>query len=299
PLALVAALLSVWCIRYAIVGTMRAAKLTSQMIIALSQDTKAETWKNMLADLRAQRTPYYERDIRALTSHLSRQRGEYIEGPFKDVLIDLTEDEYRRLQKNRTDYVHALVTTSGYMSFWPRTAEQQTALEDAAAVMSSRSPNRHEVEAILAQIAWEKGDLDEAERHVLRLREFDPANTYGDGWWVRWQIEFRDPVAGVKYFSEHKDLRNNPDAWSMVEYATLHAMNARRWKELDAMQKASVEYDVRNVQWDLTGAIAAWALGDKARSDALIQESLTLYPDRAELIQQIAAQRDQIVANGG
>lgn len=299
PLFLLAAFVSVWCVRYAIVGTMRAAKLTSNMIIALSQNATADAWKTMLEELRAQKTPYYERDIRALTSHLSRSRGEYLDGPFKEILIDLTEDEYRRLQDNRTDYVHALVTTSGYMSIWPRTPAQQAALEDAAEVMRSRSPNRHEVHAILAQIAWEKGDLDTAETHIRRIGELDPGNPLGAGWWVRWQIEYRDPVEGVKTVAAHPDVRPGTDAWSMVEYATLHAMNARRWKELDAMQKASVEYGVRNVQWDLTGAIAAWGLGDKAGSDALIKEALTLYPERAELIQQIAGSRDQIVANGG
>ncbi|HJV33264.1 MAG TPA: O-antigen ligase family protein, partial [Patescibacteria group bacterium] len=82
PLAILAALVSLWCVRYAIVGTMRAAKLTSDMIIALSQNVDAGTWKGMLAELRTLKTPYYERDIRALTSHLSRQRGEYLEGPF-------------------------------------------------------------------------------------------------------------------------------------------------------------------------------------------------------------------------
>jgi O-antigen ligase len=299
PLFLLAAFVSVWCMRYAIVGTMRAAKLTSEMIIALSQNVDAETWKGMLAELRAQRTPYYERDIRALTSHLSRQRGEYLEGPFKEILIDLTEDEYRRLKDNRTDYVHALVTASGYLSFMPRTPEQQAALEDAAAIMAARSPNRHEVLAMLAQVAWEKGDLDAAEAHLLRMRELDPENPYGDGWWARWQIEFRDPAAGVKHVAEHPAVIKDPEAWRMVEYATLFAMNRKRWDALDAIQKASAEHGIRNVQWDLTGAIAAWAKGDKARSDALVQEALALYPDRAELIRQIAATRDQIVANGG
>jgi len=55
---------------------------------------------------------------------------------------------------------------------------------------------------------------------------------------------------------------------------------------------------VRNIQWDLTGAIAAWALGDKAKSDALIAEALTLYPDRAELVRQIANSRAQITGTG-
>jgi len=299
PLALVVAVLSLWCIRYALIGTMHAAKLTSEMIIALSQNVTAEEWSAKLADLRATKTPYYERDIRALTSHLSRQRGEYLEGPFKDILIDLTEDEYARLQKNRTDYVHALVTASGYLSFWPRTEEQQKALDDSLAVTSARSPNRHEVEAMLAQADWEQGRLDQAEAHVRRIRDLDPANAYGDGWWARWQIEFRDPVAGVKHVSEHRNVITDPEAWSMVEYATLHALNAHRWKDLDAMQKASVQYDVRNVQWDLTGAIAAWALGDKAHSDALIEEALKLYPERAELIRSIAAQREQLSGTGG
>jgi len=299
PVFLVLALLSFWCMRNAIFGTIAAARLTSDMIISLSQNVDAETWKGKLAELRALRTPYYERDIRALTSHLSRQRGEYLEGPFKEILIDLVEDEYRRLQDNRTDYVHALVTTSGYLSFWPRTPEQQAALEDAAEAMAARSPNRHEVQAMLAQIDWERGDLDAAEAHVRRIKELDPANPYGDGWWARWQIAFRDPVAGVKHVAEHPEVRSNPEAWSMVEYATLHAMNARRWDALDAMQKASVEFGVRNVQWDLTGALGAWGLGDKERSDAIIKEALELYPDRAELIRQITASRDQIVANGG
>lgn len=299
PLALLVAFVSIWCMRYAIVGTMRAAEITSNMIIGLSQNVTADAWKTMLADLRAQKTPYYERDIRALTSHLSRARGEYLEGPFREILVDLTDDEYRRLKDNRTDYVHALVTSSGYMSLWPRTSEQQAALEDAAAVMLARSPNRHEVQAILAQIAWEKGDLDTAESHIRRIEDLDPANAIGAGWWARWQIEFRDPVEGVKHIAANPDVRGNPDAWSQVEYATLHAMNQRRWKDLDAMQKASVEYAARNVQWDLTGAIAAWGLGDKQRSDAIIQEALALYPNRIELIQQIAGSREQIVVNGG
>jgi len=298
PLFLIVAFLSLWCVRYAILGTMRAAKLTSEMIVALSQNVSAEDWKVKLAELRALRTPYYERDIRALTSHLSRQRGEYIEGPFREVLIDLSEDEYRRLTTNRNDYVHALVTSSGYLSFWPRTAEQQAALDDALAIASARSPNRHEVEAMLAQAAWEQGDLAKAEGHVRRLRDLDPANTYGDGWWARWQIEFGDPVEGVKHVAAHRGVITNPEAWSMVEYATLHVMNAGRWDALAAMQKASVEADVRNIQWDLTGAIAAWALGDKAKSDALIAEALTLYPDRAELVRQIANSRAQITGTG-
>ncbi len=299
PLFLLAAFVSVWCMRYAIFGTIRAAKLTSEMIIGLSQDVDAETWKGKLAELRALKTPYYERDIRALTSHLSRSRGEYLEGPFREILVDLTEDEYRRLQDNRTDYVHALVTTSGYLSFWPRTPEQQAALEDAAEAMAARSPNRHEVQAMLAQVDWEKGDHAAAEAHIRRMIELDPENPYGDGWWARWQIEFGDPREGVKHVAERPAVRANPEAWSMVEYATLHAMNARRWDALDAIQKASVEHGVRNIQWDLTGAIAAWGLGDKERSDALIQEALELYPDRAELVRQIAGTRDQIVANGG
>jgi len=299
PIFLLVAVLSLWCMRYAIFGTMRAAKLTAGMIISLSQNITAEEWKGMLADLRAQKTPYYERDIRALTSHLSRQRGEYLDGPFKEILTDLVDDEYKRLQGNRNDYVHALVTTSGYLSLWPRTAEQQAALEDAAAVMSARSPNRHEVEAMLAQIEWEKGDLDAAEAHVRRIEELDPANPIGAGWWARWQIEFRDPVEGVKTIAENPDVKPNPDAWNQVEFATLHLMNARRWDALAAMQEASVEYGVRNVQWDLTGAIAQWGLGNKEKSDAIIGEAMALYPERADLIRQIAEQRDQIVANGG
>lgn len=299
PMFVVLALLSAWCLRYAIVATMRSSTLTAQLIVSLSQNPTAENWNSLLAELRAQKTPYYERNIRTLTSNLGRQRGEYLDGPFRPILIDLTEDGYRLLQKNRTDYVHALVTVSGYMSFWPRTVEQQVALEDAAKLMAELSPNRHEVEIMLAQIAWEKGDLDSAERHIKRVAELDPENPYGAAWWARWQIEFRDPIEGVKQVAARPDIRGLPDAWGQIEFATMHALNARRWKELDAMQKASVELNARNIQWDLTGAIAAWGLGDKARSDTLIQEAFELYPERSDLVRQIAGSRDQLVKNGG
>ncbi|WKZ29172.1 MAG: O-antigen ligase family protein [Patescibacteria group bacterium] len=298
PLALLVALLSLWSL-YTVSASVRAAKITSQMIMALSQPGRtAEEWSGMLEELRKKESPYYERHIRAATSHLSQSRGEYLEGPYRPILIDLAEDEYRRF-KNRNDYVQALVISSAYLSFGPRTPEQQAALEDAAARAAARSPNRHEVEVILAQIAWEKNELDVAETHINRIRELDPSLPLGGGWWMRWQLEFRDPTAAPKYLAEHPEIKDSQDAWDQVEYGTLHMLNQRRWADLLAVQKASAEANVRNVQWDLVGAIGAWALGDKAKSDALISEARALYPEKLDLVEAIAGQREVIVANGG
>jgi O-antigen ligase len=298
PLALIAAFASVWCL-YTVSTTIRSAKLTSQMIMALSQQGRtAEEWNGMLAELRKKESPYYERDIRAVMSHLSQARGEYLQGPYLPILQDLADDEYRRFN-NRNDYVQALVISSAYLSFGPRTPEQQAALEDAAARAAARSPNRHEVEIILAQIAWEKNQLDEAEKHIQRYRELDPDNLLGDAWWVRWQLEFRDPIEAAKYLAQKPGIKNDQDAWDQVEYGTLHLLNQRRWKDLVELQKASVASDIRNLQWDLVGAIGAWALGDKAKSDAIIREARALYPEKLDLVESIATQRETIVTNGG
>ncbi len=297
PLAILAALLSFWCLN-TVAATTRSAEITSKMIVALSeQGHTAEEWNGMLTELRQKKSPYYERDIRALVSHLSQARGEYLEGNYKPILIDLAEDEYRRFTY-RDDYVQALVTASSYLSFTPRTAEQQAALEDVAARASARSPNRHEVEVIQAQIAWEKGQLDEAEKHIKRLVELDPENPYGHAWWIRWQLEFRDAAEGARYLAQHPQVIGDRNAWSEVEYGTLHLLNGKRWKDLVALQKASVESGVRNVQWDLTGAIGLWALGDHAKSDAVIKEARVLFPDKIQLIDGIAGDRDRITANG-
>lgn len=298
PLALIVGVLSIWCL-YTVSTTIRAAKITAQMIMALSQQGRsAEEWNGMLTELRKNESPFYERHIRATTSHLSQARGEYLDGPYLPILIDLADDEYRRF-KNRNDYVQALVISSAYLSFGPRTPEQQAALEDAAARAAERSPNRHEVEIILAQIAWEKNQLDEAEKHIVRFRDLDPGNILGDAWWVRWQLEFRDPVVAATYLAQKPEMKNNQDAWDQVEYGTLHLLNQRRWKDLVALQKASVEAKSRNVQWDLVGAIGAWALGDKAKSDMIISEARALYPEKLDLVEAIAGQRESIVTNGG
>lgn len=298
PLAVLAAALSLWCLFSVVSGSVQAAKISAAMIVGLQSNVTADEWKVQLADLRKQKTPYYERDIRALDSHLSRSRGEYLEGPFKDILIDLTEDEYRHLQKNRTDYVHALVTTAGYLSFQPRTAEQQAALEDASQLASKLSPNRQEVEEMLAQVAWEKGDLPTAEAHIKRIKELDPELPIGDAWWIRWNLEFGDPDLAAKALSEHPEVAADKDAWSEVEFGTLHLLNQKRWKDLAKLHDSAVTYKVRNVQWDLTGAIAYWGLGDKKKSDEIIAECKTLYPERLDLITSIESNRDQIVTNG-
>lgn len=298
PVALLAAVLSIWCLMLA-ASTVRAAKITAQMIMALSQQGRtAEEWSGMLAELRKKESPYYERHIRAALSHLSQSRGEYLNGPYLPILIDLAEDEYRRFH-NRNDYVQALVIASGYLSFGPRSAEQQAALEDATARAAARSPNRHEVEILQAQIAWEKNDLDEAEAHIKRFAELDPENPIGDGWWMRWQLEFREPTEAARTLAAHPDVKEDASAWDQVEYGTLHLLNQRRWKDLVDLQKASVGTEARNIQWDLVGAIGTWALGDRAKSDAIINEARVLYPDKLDLIESIAGQRDQIVTLGG
>ncbi len=298
PLAVLAAVLSVWCLM-TVAATIRTAKITAQMIMALSQQgVSADDWNGLLTKLRENPSPYYERSIRAAVSHLSQSRGDYLNGAYRPILIDLAEDEYRRF-KNRDDYVQALVIASSYLSFGPRTVEQQAALEDAAARAAARSPNRHEVEIILAQIAWEKNDLDEAETHIKRFGELDPENPIGGGWWMRWQLEFRDPTEAARYLAAHPEVKASQDAWDQVEYGTLHLLNQRRWQDLVKLQKASAEANVRNVQWDLVGAIGAWALGDHVKSDAIIKEARALYPDKLELVESIAGQRDQIVTSGG
>lgn len=299
PLAVLAGAMALWCLFGVVSGSVSAAKLTASMIVGLQSNVAADDWNAQLAQLRKLKTPYYERDIRALDSHLSRSRGEYLDGPFKPILIDLTEDEYRLLQRNRTDYVQALVTTAGYLSFRPRTPAQQAALEDAAGLASKLSPNRQEVEEMLAQIAWEKGDLPAAEAHIKRIKELDPELPIGDAWWIRWNLEFGDQAIAVKTLSEHPEVVSDQDAWSQVELGTLHLLNQKRWKELVKLHESSVTDKVRNVQWDLSGAIAYWGLGDKARSDAVIAEARALYPDRLDLISTIASSRDQIVTNGG
>jgi len=152
---------------------------------------------------------------------------------------------------------------------------------------------------MLAQVAWEKGDLDAAAAHVRRIKDLDPELPLGDGWWIRWQLEFGDPAEAAKTLSEHPEVSGDTDAWSQVEFGTLHLLNMKRWKDLTKLYDASVTYDTHNIQWDLTGAIAYWAQGDKAKSDAIIADCRKRYPDKLELISSIEASRDQIVTNGG
>ncbi len=299
PIFLLAAAVSFWCLYGVVVGTIGATRITAEMIVTLQQSSAdAAQWEAQWNELRALRTPYYERHVRALVSHLSRARGEYLEGPFKPILIKMTEEEHRLLQHNRTDFVQALVTTVSYLSFHPRTSVQQQALEDDARLMSQLSPNRQEVETILAQIAWEKGDLSGAEAHIKRIKTLDPEEPIGDAWEIRWQLEFGDPSEAARLVADHPEVKKDSDAWGQVEYGTLHLLNQKRWKDLRALQQASVRFGTRNIQWDLTGAVAEWALGEKAKSDALLAEARTLYPDKADLIATIEAGRAQISANG-
>lgn len=299
PFFLLLLALTFWCLRYVIVGTVRSARITAQLIVSLQSKPSADDWNAQLAELRSLKTPYYERDIRALVSHLSRARGEYLEGDFKPILVSMAEEEYAHLQKNTTDYVEALVTGSSYLSFQPRSEEQQAALERVVEWAHEDAPNRQEVEVMLAQVAWEKGDLQTAETHMRRVVDLDPELLSSWGWWIRWQLEFGDPVEAAKTLSEHPGAKGDKDAWSQAEFGTLHLLNQKHWKDLDALQKASAQYGVRNVQWDLTGALALWALGDKQGSDALVADAKTLYPDQVQLIETISQSREQIVTNGG
>ena len=299
PLFLLAAGASYWCLANVVFGTIEAARVSAAMIVGLDQNVSADDWSAELKELRGYKTPYYERDIRALASHLSRDRGQYLEGPFKPILIDLAQNEYQLLQKNRTDYVHALVTTAAYLSFQPRTPEQQAALEDAAALTAKLSPNRQEVEALQAQVAWEKGDLATAESHIKRIKDLDPDLPIGDGWWIRWQLDFGSPAEAAKYLSEHPAVPADPSAWTQVEYGTLNLLNQKRWKDLASLYDATVQYDTHNIQWDLTGAIAYWGEGNKAKSDAIIADARKRYPDKSDLISSIEGSRDQIIKNGG
>lgn len=299
PLFILTAAVSVWCLAYVVAGTVGSAKIVATMVIGMNNGATADLWGTELAELRKLKTPYYERDIRSLTSHLNRARGEYLEGPFRPVLIDMAEEEYKLLQKNRTDYVHALVTTGAYLSFQPRTPEQQAALVDAANLTAKLSPDRHEVEAILAQVAWEQGDKAAAESHIKRIKDLDPEEPIGDAWWIRWQLESGDPDVAAKALSENPKLMKDSTVWGLIELGTLHMLDSRRWKDMTSLQQASVRYDVRNIQWDLTGALAYWALGDKAKSDAIVAECRTLYPGKIDLISSIEANRDRLVTNGG
>jgi O-antigen ligase len=295
PLFLLSAGASIWCLVFVIAGTMGSAKLTAAMVIGLQNKATAEDWSAQLAELRKLKTPYYERDIRALASHLSRTRGEYLEGPFKPILMDLAAEEYKFLGKNRRDFVHSLVTTAAYLSFQPRTPEQQAALEDSAALTEKLSPNRQEVEELLAQVAWEKNDKTAAEAHIKRFKDLAPELPIGDGWWIRWQLESGDPTVAAKTLSEHPEVQKEPTAWNHVEFGTLHLLNAKRWDDLIKVFEASNEFKSRNIQWDLSASIAYWALGEKAKSNAIIAEARKSYPDQLELVNSIEAGRDEIV----
>ncbi len=93
-------------------------------------------------------------------------------------------------------------------------------------------------------------------------------------------------------------VQTDPDAWDEVEYGTLHLLDAKNWKTLYGLQKAAAAKNVHNVQWDVTGAIAAWGLGDKAASDAILNDAKTRYPGQLDLINSVQQQRDQIVQGG-
>lgn len=296
PAALIAAAASLWALFGVQSGTITGAKITARVLVGLQQGMKPEEAKTLVDELRALKTPMLERYLRAITSNMSRGREDYVPAAWIPLLSDVADDMYARLQGNRTDFVHGLVTTAAYLSIDARTPDQQAALEDALKATEARSPNRHEVLLMRMQALTEKGRLDEAEEVAKRLVALDEENAIGLAYYARFLLAYRDPVRAAEVVApKFEEIHGNDAMWDQIELGTLSLLNRKRFEDLGRLHEASVRLGIRNLQWDAMGVIAAFAGGDDAKAMAMAEEAKKTYPDSASLIDQLVAGRETVI----
>lgn len=292
PATLLAALLSLALLFGVLWDTVRASKTTARLILSLQHDIYEPAEFDEQVDLLlAYNTPYRERDIRAVSSHLSASRGTYLGGPFAVSLKKMSDYEMSLADDLENDYVHALVSSVSILSQWPRTEEQQAALEKSISRMRALSPNRQEVEWIDAQVRTEKGQYEIAEQMYLRAIELDPSIALAHGEYVRFLLLNNRIDDAFVYMKEH---------WSMIDQDKLARDNIsrtmilffdnQRFDTLYEIYQASVKHDLRTAEWTITGAVAAAALGNAEEARRIVDEVKEHYPERAQLAEQLLQQ---------
>ncbi len=288
PAFLVMGGLSLWALTYAVLGTINAAYLTAQMIISLGQQgTPAGQFSDWSTELKNIKTPLLERDVRAVVSNLAQGNGDYLEGEYKPILQDLAKLEWQQADRQQHDYVNGLVSATSILSFWPRTAEEQAALEEADARILRLAPNRQEVYWTDARVRAEKGDLAGAEKDYLHAIELDPAARVPHGQYIGFLVRtFQEDKAMQALKPQWAAIKNDPEAQAPITRAVLKLFDSGKNKELVDLYHASVKYDTRTFEWTVAGALGAIAKGDIAEGRRISEEAKHLYPDKASIIDQ-------------
>ena len=247
----------------------------------------------MIAELKAKKTPYLERDIRAIASNVPRGRGGHLSGVGGEILADLAmfEAGYTDRNSNKNDYVHSLVTASAFLSLAQRTAEQQALMEDNLARMERLSPNRQEVFWIGTQIRLEKGDLDGAEERFRRAVELSPDVPAAHAEYAAFLMVYRDVGRAAAYARERPEILRDADADAIMQRATLRLVDEDRYADMYELYQASVREGVSSLQWTMLGALSAVMLGQKDEGLRIADEARRAWPDKVELIDRLMEQQ--------
>ena len=285
--AAVAAALCLWALWYGVIGTIKAARITADLIISFQNPIPAADFKTQAEQLMATKTPYLERDVRAVVSHLSMARGDYLTGDYLPVLKEMAAWEEQLAPKQQHDFVNALVTVSAYLSWWPRTPDEQAAVEESLARIKRLAPNRQEVWWVDAQVLMEKGDGAGAQADFEKALALDPGSTTAQGQYAGFLIR-AGKIDDAMAFLEPRwaAVEADPDAFTAVNKAVAKVFDQQRSDDLVAIYEDATKHGLHSFEWSVAGALGNIGKGRLDEAQRIVDELKAQYPDKASLVDQ-------------
>lgn len=295
--ALAAGILVLWSLFAFISPTIEDSKRAARLILSLQHEVyDAVTFEEEIIKLIESGSPYAERNLRAIASNISREPGTYLKGPFLPVLERLGQYHIERFEKNKNDFVHALVSSVVLLSQQNRDTAQQDALEEAIARMHALSPNRQEVIWIDAEARIEKGELDLAEQSFLQAIELDSEIDEAHARYVRFLLLFGRVDAAFDYLDTHRDiLAPGSQSAQTVSRSLALLYDQQAFDTLGKIYEASIAYDLETVEWALAGIVSAAAEGDMVKMRQRAEDTIVKFPEREKEIRAVI----EIAEKGG
>jgi Tfp pilus assembly protein PilF/multisubunit Na+/H+ antiporter MnhC subunit len=287
PTAIIVAALVIWVSSYGVVNSIRASSLTAKAVVGLSdRSISAADLSALVAELKKIPHPLYERNVRALVSNLSSGRGDYVTGDYQPILEDLATVEYKLAGTQQHDYVNALVTATALQSLPPpRTAERQTALEEAINRAVKLAPNRQEVYWLVGQNEFEKGNLDAAKQAYQKAVDLYPDSVVAQAAYAGFLLRAGQvQEAMMRLKGSWDQIKNNSEAATWITRPVVLMMDQGKFDEMIQLYQSAQSLDMMTFEWSVAGALGAISKGDVPLAETIIADMTQRYPDKADLV---------------
>lgn len=288
-IAIGVAALMLWSLIGVIGPTVSASKQSARLILSLQHNIYSpEKFNEGVEMLMESRSPYAERNLRAIASNLALEPGQHLSGPFLPILHRLGIYHIERFEKNNNDFVHALVSSVVLMSQPNRDTETQEALEESVARLHALSPNRQEVMWIDAQLRAEKGQLDLAEQSFLHAIELDSEIDESHARYVHFLMLYGRVDDAFSYLDTHREILKPGSVSSIRISRTLAILyDKQSFAQLGEIYEASVSYDLVTVEWALAGIVSSAAIGDLTTMRERADDAIEKFPEKANDIRTV------------